>query len=319
MKKKAIVLGASGSAGSYQVDFLRQMGGYDIYPLGRQECDLSKIDDLFRLRTLFLNYQPDEVYNWAGRSYVPDSWHDPYGYMNVNGSAVGWMLHYLQEVCPKVKFFQASSAEIFEKAALYQYEDTNRLPNNPYGLSKNVALEWVRIYREKYGLFGCTGILYNMESHKRPTSYFAEKVCWEAAKLGRDILVTGRLPTPERRIQLRDLSAVRDWGLAEEYVEAAWRMLQYTEPTDYCIATGASYDCKAFVAAALTAAGVPDVDKNFDTCVEYTYTKGWTPNRDWMVCRSEKLKNFLGWQPKTSMEGVVKNLVKHYQTEEVLA
>jgi GDPmannose 4,6-dehydratase len=305
MKKKAIVFGAAGSAGSYMVELLRDKS-YDVWAMGREQCDLESVSDLVRLYLLFQEFQPDEIYNFAGKSYVPDSWKNPASYCTVNGTAVFMMLEDIRNFCPQAKFFTAGSAEVFEKGTIYQREDTNRLSSSPYGLAKMYAMDAVRLYRDHYKMFACTGIFFNMESPRRPRQYFAEKVASEAVRIKREMDTNTVSIEP---IRLGRLDAYRDWGWAQEYVEVAWRMLQQEKPEDFCIGTGLTYTCEEFVVSALEAAGISDVVKDFDKYVSYdkTVAKGFG---DRMCAVPLKAAELLGWSAKYKMKDVVKMLVE---------
>ncbi len=305
MKKRSIVFGAAGNAGSYMVELLRDKG-YDVWAMGREQCDLESTEEMLRLYMLFKDFQPDEVYNFAGKNYVPDSWKDPKPYLAVNGAAVFTMLEDLKNFSKQTKFFNAGSAEVFEKGTIHQAEDTNRLPSSPYGLAKMQAMEAVRMYREHYGMFVCTGIMFNTESPRRPKHYFAEKVASEAVRVKRELESNIAQIKP---IQLGRLDAYRDWGWTPEYVEVAWRMLQHETPEDFCIGTGIAYTCKEFVIAALEAAGLPDAIKDFDRYVSYdkTVAKGYG---DRLCAVPLKALRKLNWGAKYRMKDVVKMLVE---------
>lgn len=307
MTKAAIIFGASGQMGWYLRELLISKDYRVVCPEFRFENSgfLPYLEDLFKYE------HPDEVYNLAGINYAPDSWITPDRFLQVNGLAVQKLLEQIKNFVPKTKFFQAGSAEVFEKASFFQAEDTNRLPANPYGLSKLLAMDLVRIYREKYGLFACTGIFFNAESPRRNEFFFAEKVAQEVVKLRRYWDSSTKLP--KDRIKLGRLDARRDWGWTPEYVEVAWRMLQQNRPSDFVIGTGEVHTCQEFVIEALKSVGFDDAEENFDYYVEYDNVEEFG-NR--MQAVPLKAKKILGWEAKYKFKDVVRMLVEAEMKEE---
>jgi GDPmannose 4,6-dehydratase len=311
--KKAIVFGASGQMGSYLVDYLATDLGYLVTEPSHEHVDFEVLD-IHMLKNMFREIRPDEIYNMVGLNYAPDSWFLSEKYLKVNGLAVQKLLEAVRIEVPNVKFFQAGSAEVFEKESVMQDEWTNRLPENPYGLSKMMAMELVRMYRMKYGLFACTGIFFNAESPRRDKFFFAEKVVTEAVRLKKDFDKGTWVP-----IELGQLGARRDWGWAPEYVQVAHRMLQQISPMDFVIGTGDSHDCKEFVREALFAVGLPDVDKDFDKYVKYPPEERKTQERNCMKAMPMKAEKFLGWKAKYRFKDVVRMLVEAEMKFEVPA
>lgn len=301
---KAIIFGAAGQMGQYLVEFLKSKKYIVVQPSGR-DFDFEELQPLL-LMNLFREERPDEVYNFVGLNFAPDSWDLPGKYLVVNGLAVQKLLGQLRLSAPDAKFFQAGSAEVFEKASVMQSEDTNRLPENPYGLSKMMAMELVRIYRERYGLFACTGIFFNAESPRRDKFFFAAKVAGEAARIRKEQLECGRWEP----MKLGNLEARRDWGWAPEYIEAAWSMLQIERPMDFVIGTGETHTCLEFVMEALSAAGCPDVEKNFDRYVLYDKAERKSQERNCMQAVPLKARQFLSWRAKYGFKDVVRMLVE---------
>ncbi len=304
MKKSAIVFGAGGQGGSYMVELLLQKE-YFITPISTDRFDLTQPEWQWRFKHLLKEAHPDEIYNFAALMYAPDSWKAPMEYMTVNGTAVLYMLHHILNECPKARFFQAGSAEMFDKDSVVQYEDTAKRPANPYGAAKHLAYELVRIYREHQGLYACTGILFNAESPRRKKSFFSQKVISEAVRIRREFDATAHW----KPMQLGDLRARRDWGWMPEYVEVCWQMLQKEEPMDFVIGTGESHTCHEFVAQALHEAGLPDVDRKFDEYVLHDNNPEHLRG-DTMRASSHYAQRFLGWKAKYKMEDVVKMLVE---------
>lgn len=303
--KRAIVFGSSGQAGSYLVELLESKG-YDVEGVDSSEIDFG--DENFNaeleIHRVLKQVEPDEVYNFAGKQYAPDSWNAPAEYVSVNGTVVLTILELLVNLFPKTKFFNAGSAEMFDRLSLVQSEDTARKPENPYGLAKMFAYDAVRIYRAR-GLFACTGVFFNMESPRRKKTFFAEKVVVEAVRIKREY---DRLGTfiPMR---LERLDAHRDWGWAPEYVEVAWKMLQQSEPDDFVIGTGESWRCNTYVQTVLEAVGL-EPDSTEGWFKYYTYEKSRGRFANTMQANPEKAKKKLGWEAKYKMRDVVKMLVE---------
>lgn len=302
--KKAIIFGASGQMGQYLVEFLESKE-YEVGQPSGRDFDFEELRPLL-LMNLFREERPDEVYNLVGLNYAPDSWNLPGKYLTVNGLAVQKLLGQLKLSAPNAKFFQAGSAEVFEKASVMQSEDTNRLSENPYGLSKLLAMELVRIYREKYGMFACTGIFFNAESPRRDKFFFAVKVASEAARIRKEQLEYGKW----KPMKLGNLEARRDWGWAPDYVEAAWLMLQQERPLDFVIGTGESHNCLEFVMEALRVAGCPDVERDFDKYVLYEKAERKSQERNCMQAVPLKAEQILGWKAKYRFKDVVRMLVE---------
>jgi GDPmannose 4,6-dehydratase len=299
--KRALIFGASGQMGFYLKEYLGSLG-YQMHCPKKREIDLQTVAP-WEMRSLLENEAPDEIYNLAAINNAADSWFLVDKYVHINGVGALQLVKMIKEVCPKAKFFQAGSAEVFEKASVLQAEDTNRMPENPYGLSKMMAMEAVRLYREKYGMFACTGIFFNAESPRRDKLFFAEKVAGEAARLKMEFDLGSWT-----KIKLGRLDARRDWGWAPEYVEVAWKMLQQETPMDFVIGTGETHTCRDFVQEALICAGLPEVEKNFDKYVEYDKT--FSPVGNCMRAQPFKAKRILQWEAKYRFKDVVKMLVE---------
>lgn len=303
--KKALIFGVSGQAGSYLVDLLLKKdytiyGTYNThppympkltYPKERYftlKCDICYPE---QVSNAIKSCVPDEIYNMAAMMYAPASWKIPSNYMIANAVSVSDMLSTYSVLNPQGRFFQAGSAEVFDK--IYpQDETTLKRPRNPYGVSKVAAHGLTRVYREEKQFFSCTGIFFNMESPRRDKFFFTRKVT-----LGiRDIV-----NKKSDKLELGNLSAVRDWGLTEEYVEAAWMMLQTKTPEDYVIGTGEAHSCWEFVEQACKVAGI--------ATALISYDKTEPAFIDKIQSDPSKIKKELGWEAKSKFLGVVKYLM----------
>src|ERR1700722_4031011 len=240
MDKKALITGITGQDGSYLAEFLLRMG-YKVYGLVRRSSTINferlahlqdKLElipgdllDENSLITAIRQSEPDEVYNLAAQSFVPTSWNQPVLTGEFTALGVTRVLEAIRVVNPKIRFYQASSSEMFGRfREPVQYEDTHFYPRSPYGVAKLFG-HWLTVnYRESYGLYACSGILFNHESPRRGLEFVTRKVSHSAAriKLGQ-----------QTTLKIGNLEAERDWGFAGDYVEAMWRMLQQDRPQDY--------------------------------------------------------------------------------------
>lgn len=313
MKKKALVFGASGNMGSYMAEFLVEKG-YEVYgtysglfrdgsqrPAG-VEMRMVLLLSPRQIKWAMEQIQPDEVYNFAAKMFAPASWESPTDYMAINAQAVAQMLETLWQVSPQAKFFQAGSAEVFGK---HYYGRINErcvlVPDSPYGVSKAAAQELVRTYREKKNRFACTGIFFNAESPRRDKFFFASKVAKEVARIKRG---------DSTQLKLGCLHAQRDWGLAAEYVEAAWLMLQSRSgPCDYVIATGNTASCLEFAKRALRVAELPEEMLSYQKSEKFDY--------DAVYANPHKIFEDLGWTARTRFPDVVDVLVREELEEKI--
>lgn len=297
--KKALIFGASGQAGWYLAQFL-QKKDYTVYGtccVGEQQLHPYYVNRVtfelpLNIEEMIRRTEPDEVYNLAAKMFAPASWNSPAQYMMVNSMAVARMLDTLRLVNPSARFFQAGSAEIFDQVYPLNEESPIR-PRNPYGVSKATAQELVRVYREQKRMFACTGILFNMESPRRPDTFFSVKVAKAVARMAAGL---------QYGLELGRLDAVRDWGLTEEYVEAMWLMLQTDKPTDYVIGTGVARSCLKFVESAFSKAGL-----SMDRLV---YDKSTPMHEDVLWSDPRRIRNDLGWEAKSHFTRVVDALVE---------
>jgi GDPmannose 4,6-dehydratase len=311
-KKKAFITGITGQDGSYLAEFLLEKN-YKVYGMMRRastsnferiEHIKDKINivngdlaDQSSLTNLLKEIQPDEIYNLAAQSYVHGSWFEPITTAEFTGLGVLRILESMRLVCPKAKFYQASSSEMFGSAPAPQSEKTVFHPRSPYAVSKVFGHDITVNYRESYGLFACSGILFNHESPRRGLEFVTRKITDGVAKIKLGLA---------KDIHLGNLDARRDWGYAGDYVEAMWKMLQQDKPDDFVIGTGINHTVRDFVEAAFSAAGIKNwkkyvkIDKKFIRPAEVVELKA----------DFSKAKNKLHWKPKTSFEELVKMMVE---------
>ena len=257
MKKKiAIITGASGQDGSYLSSFLLKKG-YKVIAADRrnsrndnwrhkylkienhltyEDFDLSERESIYRL---FKKYKPNEFYNLGGQSFVVSAFKAPLYTTDVTAVAVLRILEIIREYSPKTKFYQASSSEMFGKTSMnFQNEKTPFYPRSPYAVSKVFGHYITKNYREAYGLFACSGILFNHESPLRGEEFVTRKITKQLCEV---------IKKKRKIVHLGNIEAKRDWGYAKEYVEAMWKMLQQKKADDYVIATGKTYSIKNFI------------------------------------------------------------------------
>ncbi len=310
---KALVTGINGMDGSHLADFLLEKG-YEVYGVERRSSSKnrtntahleSKIkfltgdltDQNSLLRCLKIS-NPDEVYNLAAQSFVGESWNTPEQTSDVTGLGALRMLEAVREFGKDIKYYQASSSEMFGRMVENPARETTPFyPRSPYGVSKLYAHWITKNYRESYGMFNCSGILFNHESERRGLEFVTRKISDGVAKihLGKS-----------DHISLGNLEAKRDWGYAPDYVEAMWLMLQQENPDDYVVATGTCHSIRDFLDEAFSLIGVNDwssyitQDPRFMRPAEV----------DVLVGDNTKAKNNLGWSPKTSFKQLVEKMVK---------
>lgn len=311
MKKRALITGITGQDGSYLAEFLLKKG-YKVFGLERRSSQkdrrniehiLNKIElisgDLLDEASLVhaLKYsKPDEVYNLASQSFVHESWQQPVYTGEVTGLGAVRMLEAIRQVNKKIRFYQASSSEMFGQVQeVPQNEKTPFYPRSPYGVAKLYA-HWITVnYRESYGMFAVSGILFNHESPRRGIEFVTRKITSTAAKIKLGLAT---------ELQLGNLDAERDWGAAPDYIEAMWLMLQQKNPKDYVVGTGECHSVKEFVQAAFGHLGLDwkkyvKVNKKYLRPAEVQLLKADTA----------KIRKELGWRPKINFETLVKMMV----------
>ena len=319
----ALITGITGQDGSYLAELLLKKG-YDVHGVIRRASTFNtgRLDDIYKdphvsgsrlhlhygdladantIRKLIYSVQPDEIYNIGAQSHVRVSFDIPEYTANITGLGVLRVLEaikdYEEQTGKKVKFYQASSSEMFGAAPAPQNEETRFHPRSPYGIAKVFAFDTVRNYREAYGIFAVNGILFNHESERRGETFVTRKITRGVAAI-----LAGR----EKKLYLGNLDARRDWGYAPEYVEAMWMMLQQPEPDDYVIGTGESHTVGDFVKAAFGAVGL-----DYKDYVEID-PRYYRPSEvDDLRADFSKAKKKLDWQPRTKFEALVKIMLKH--------
>jgi GDPmannose 4,6-dehydratase len=310
-KKKALITGVTGQDGSYLAEFLISQG-YEVLGMVRRSStvnfdrihhfqdDITIVQgdllDQVSLLDILREYRPQEVYNLAAQSFVPTSWKQPVLTGEFTALGVTRMLDAIRMVDPDIRFYQASSSEMFGKVQeVPQSETTPFYPRSPYGVAK-VYGHWITVnYRESYDLFACSGILFNHESPRRGLEFVTHKVTYGAARI--------KLGLADE-VRLGNLEARRDWGYAGDYVQAMWLMLQQDAPDDYVIATGETHSVQELCEVAF---GCLDLDWR-----EYVVSdpQFFRPAEvDLLVGNASKASARLGWEPTVNFEQLVQLMV----------
>ena len=311
MAKKALITGVTGQDGSYLADFLLEKG-YEVYGMVRRSS-MEKFDrvehikdrinirqadllDQYSISKIIEEVQPEEVYNLAAMSFVPTSWDQPVLTAEFTAIGVTSMLEAVRAVNPRIRFYQASSSEMFCLVKeIPQNEKTPFHPRSPYGVAK-VYGHWITVnYRESYDIFAVSGILFNHESPRRGIEFVTRKVTYNVAKIKLGL---------SKELRLGNLDAQRDWGYALDYVKAMWLMLQQDKPDDFVIASGETHSVKELVEIAFSHVGLDYrdfvvLDKKFIRPAEVDLLSG-----DY-----SKAKKILGWQPQVHFAELIKMMV----------
>ncbi len=311
MKKTALITGITGQDGSYLADFLLNVG-YNVVGMVRRASTenferIEHIHDKISLRqadlldqlsliNLIEDVQPSEIYNLAAQSFVPTSWQQPVLTGEFTALGVTRILEAIRLVNRKIKYYQASSSEMFGKALeAPQTEKTPFYPRSPYGVAK-VYGHYITInYRESYGIFACSGILFNHESPRRGKEFVTRKISNAVAqiKLGRS-----------NKLYLGNLDACRDWGFAGDYVEAMWLMLQQDQPDDFVVGTGETHSVRDFVQLAFEHAGL-----DWQRHVEIDPALVRPAEVDHLVADPSKARSSLKWNQHVDFQGLVRMMV----------
>ncbi len=311
---KALITGITGQDASYLAEFLLQKG-YKVYGTTRRTSTVNNerikhiedkivvlpadLLDQSSLNEAIQHSQPDEVYNLAAQSFVKTSWNQAVLTGEYTALGVTRVLEAIRNVNPKIKFYQASSSEMFGKVTETPQKETTRFhPRSPYGVAKAYGHYITVNYRESYNMFACSGILFNHESPRRGLEFVTRKISHAVARIS-----LGKQET----VELGNLDAKRDWGFAGDYVEAMWLMLQRDKPDDYVIATGETHSVQEFVEIAFNAVGISDWEKYVVSNVEAHMRPAEV---DYLIGDASKAKHDLGWEPRTSFRQLVEGMVE---------
>ena len=314
MSKTALITGINGMDGSHLADFLLEKG-YKVYGVERRSSSKNRtntehlegkvtflqgyLTDQNSLLRCLKESNPDEVYNLAAQSFVGESWNTPEHTSEVTGLGVLRILEAIREFNPKIRFYQASSSEMFGRMVENPAnENTPFYPRSPYGVAKLYGHWITKNYRESYDIFACSGILFNHESERRGIDFVTRKISDGVARI--------KLGLADH-ITLGNLDAKRDWGYAPDYIEVMWLMLQQDTPDDYVIATGETRSIREFLDEAFKLVGITDwdsyikIDPKFIRPAEVDVLRG----------DFSKAQNQLEWSPKTSFTDLVKIMVEN--------
>jgi len=310
-KRCALITGITGQDGSYLAEFLLEKD-YDVIGLVRRTStvNFSRIHHIQDKLTLvsgdlldqgsliatLQEHRPQEVYNLAAQSFVPASWQQPVFTGNVTALGVTRVLEAIRAVDPAIRFYQASSSEMFGKVReVPQRETTPFYPRSPYGVAK-VYGHWITInYRESYNLFACSGILFNHESPRRGLEFVTRKVTYQVAKIKLGMA---------NQLALGNLDSKRDWGFAGDYVRAMWLMLQQDEPDDYVVGTGETHAVQELCEVAFSRVGL-----NWRDYVVQDPRFMRPAEVDLLVSDPSKAREKLGWKPDITFKGLIEMMV----------
>jgi GDPmannose 4,6-dehydratase len=314
MAKKAFITGITGQDGSYLAELLLSKG-YEVHGLIRRSSTFNtgRIDQIYidphdpharmflhygdlsdseQIANIMVNYQPDEVYHLGAQSHVRVSFESPEYTGNVTALGTTRLLEAVRRSNNGVKFYQASSSEMFGSASPPQREDTLFQPRSPYACAKLYSYWMTRNYREGYKMFAANGILFNHESPRRGETFVTRKITRGIARI---------LAKKEDYLYLGNLDARRDWGFAPEYVECMWQILQQENADDYVIGIGETHSVKEFLDAAFSYVGL-DVDRHVKIDQKY-----FRPTEvEVLISDPEKARKNLGWKPKIRFDDLVK-------------
>jgi len=308
--KKALICGISGQDGAYLSKLLIEKG-YEVYGTSRDvlSSDFNNLDfleikkdikylsvDISDFRSILKvvdSVMPDEIYNLAGQTSVGLSFEQPVEAIESIANATLNLLEVIRFVNPVIRFYSAGSSECFgETGSVAATEETPFNPCSPYAIAKNTAYNLVKNYRQAYGIYGCTGILFNHESPLRPPRFVTQKIVTSAFRISQG---------SQKRLKLGNLSIARDWGWAPDYVDAMWRMLQLEKPNDFVIATGKTITLEEFASKAFAYFGLNwkeyiDLDLSLMRPSDIAISRG----------NPLKAKDILGWEPINDVDMVIR-------------
>jgi GDPmannose 4,6-dehydratase len=309
--KRALITGITGQDGSYLAEFLLEKG-YEVIGMVRRSSTVNferiehiqdritlvsgDLMDQVSLLDIFEQHRPSEVYNLAAQSFVQTSWAQPVFTGEVTALGVTRILDAVRLVDPDIRFYQASSSEMFGKVrAVPQTEQTPFYPRSPYGVAK-VYGHWITVnYRESYGLYACSGICFNHESPRRGHEFVTRKIARAAARIKCGL---------DKDLHLGNLESQRDWGYAPDYVYGMWLMLQQDQPDDYVLATGRTHTVRRFAELAFAAVGLEYQDY---VLPDPRFMR--PADVDLLVGEPRKAREQLGWEASTSFEELVELMV----------
>lgn len=328
MKKNALITGITGQDGSYLAELLLEKG-YNVYGIMRRKSTIdygnikhlvdkvtliyADMTDLSSLISAMRISNADEVYNLAAQSFVATSWDSPISTAEIDALGVTNILEAIKTVKPSARFYQASTSEMFGKVQeIPQRETTPFYPRSPYGVAKLYGHWITKNYRESFGLFACSGILFNHESERRGEEFVTRKITKAVARISKGL---------QEYVELGNLNAKRDWGHSKDYVKAMWLMLQQENPDDYVVATGQTHPVREFVELAFKAANI-EVEWHGENENEYAINKAngktvvkvnpkfYRPAEvELLIGSPEKAEKELGWKREISYEELVTRMV----------
>ncbi len=326
--KRALITGINGQDGSFLAELLLEKG-YEVYGILRRKSvvDYGNVDhikdkihfiyadmtDVVSLVSAMRISQADEVYNLAAQSFVATSWDQPILTANIDALGVTNMLEAIRTVNPKARFYQASTSEMFGKVqAIPQDENTPFYPRSPYGVAKLYGHWITKNYRESFGLFACSGILFNHEGERRGLEFVTRKITNTVARIKLGL---------EDHLELGNMDAKRDWGHSQDYVKAMWLMLQQDEPDDYVVATGVTRTVREFVEIAFKKVGIDIVfegtgvdevgkDKATGKVLVKVNPKFFRPAEvELLIGSPKKAEEKLGWKREISFDDMVERMI----------
>lgn len=310
--KSALITGITGQDGSYLAELLLEKG-YKVWGLKRRTSDLNfgnvehlkneiefiyaDMTDLSSLIIAMQKSEADEVYNLAAQSFVQTSWEQPNLTSQVDAIGVMNMLEAIRIVRPDVRFYQASTSEMFGKVQeIPQKETTPFYPRSPYGVAKLYG-HWITVnYRESFNIYGCSGILFNHESPRRGLEFVTRKVTNAVARIKNGL---------QKELRMGNLDSKRDWGFAGDYVKAMWLMLQQDTPDDFVVATGETHTIKELLEVAFGCVGL-----NYEDYVVIDPKFIRPAEVDLLLGDPTKAKEKLGWEPEVTFKGLIEMMVE---------
>jgi GDPmannose 4,6-dehydratase len=315
--KKAFITGVTGQDGSYLAEFLLSKG-YEVHGIIRRAStfNTTRIDHIYidphepdarlflhygdlsdseQISNILYNIKPDEVYNLAAQSHVKVSFSMPEYTGNVTGLGAVRILEAIRRSGNNIKFYQASSSEMFGRSPSPQNEKTGFSPTSPYAVAKVYAYLNTKNYRQGYGMFACNGILFNHESPRRGEIFVTRKTTMAIANI---------LANKQQFLYLGNLEPKRDWGYAPEYVEVMWQILQQKEPGDFVVGTGEQWSVREFVEQAFSYVGL-----NWEKYVKIDPRYFRPTETEDLVADFNKIKKTLGWKPKIRFKDIIKIMV----------